>query len=669
MLPLLLTLPGALRADTAPPDRLIVPLALPAPSKTTAAPAPSSPDDSPSLLAPEAKAPATAVTRQEIRHEVARGDTLAAIFSRHGLPDATLMALLETAPDARSLARLQPGDTLKLRLSPDGRRLEQVVLERRRGTALTFDLPTTARQQKNPAVVTPPATKTREIVHRIRRGETLAGIFKRLGIPAATLQRVLDQDRRKARALARVRPGQRLRLLVTRRAGHLLRLTLEGGDEPLVVALDSGIETVAEPPPAAPAPAGSVTPPPPSSPAPAAVAQKTEETARVSDGKIAEIAEKAAPTTFEHDSPRKIVHRVHCGETLAAIFKKYGLSPSVVHQVLHSGKPAKALSRIRPGQELRFELGPDGQLQHLTFTRSPIERLVVAQADTGYRVRLDKKKVEHRIASVAGTIQSSLFVDGQKAGLTDSQIMELAEIFGWDIDFALEIRAGDQFRVVFDEQLVDGKKYANGPILAAEFVNRGKTYTAFRFEHDGEVGYYDAQGHSKRRAFIRTPIRFARISSRFTRKRWHPVLKKWRSHKGVDYAAPKGTPVKATGDGKVVFRGWKRGYGRVIVIQHGSKYQTVYAHMSRFRRSVRAGSPVRQGQVIGYVGQSGLATGPHLHYEFRVNGRHRNPLTVKLPRSLSLPRRQLAAFKQQTAPLAQQLASLRAKSMVAKNDL
>ncbi len=666
MLPLLLALPGALRADAAPANRLVAPLALPAPSKTTAAPAPSSPDDRPSLLPPETQEPATAATSREIRHEVARGDTLAAIFSRHGLPDATLMALLETAPEARSLARLQPGDTLKLRLSPDGRRLEHIALERQRGTALAFDLPATGGQLKSPAVITSPATKTREIVHRIRRGETLAGIFKRLGIPAATLQRVLDQDRHKARALARIRPGQRLRLLVTHRAGRLLRLTLDGGDEPLVVTLDSSIETTAE---AAPAPTVPVTPPRPSPLAPAAVAQKNEDTAEISDDKIVEAAETAAPTTLEHGSPHEIVHRVRRGETLAAIFKRYGLGPSVVHQVLHSGKPAKALSRIRPGQELRFELGPDGRLQRLTFTRSPIERLLVAQTDTGYRARLDKKKVEHRIATVAGTIHSSLFVDGQKAGLTDRQIMELAEIFGWDIDFALEIRAGDQFRVVFDEQLVDGEKYANGPILAAEFVNRGKTYTAFRFEHDGEVGYYDAEGHSKRRAFIRTPIRFARISSRFTRKRWHPVLKKWRSHKGVDYAAPKGTPVKATGDGKVVFRGWKGGYGRVVVIQHGRKYQTVYAHMSRFRRSVRTGSTVRQGQVIGYVGQSGLATGPHLHYEFRVNGQHRNPLTVKLPRSLSLPRHQLATFKRQTAPLAQQLASLRAKSMVAKNSL
>ncbi len=516
-----------------------------------------------------------------------------------------------------------------------------------------------------PAEVEPrPIVKTREIVHRIRRGETLSGIFKRLDIPAATLQRVLEAAPDKARKLARIRPGQRLKLLVTQRAGRLLRLTLEGRNTPLEVTLED--------PPTTPVHETS----------PALVVEtstrRQQQNTPTLHPDIALETTVPASTTQSEETPNtagntatrtEIVHRVRRGETLAAIFKRYGLGPRVVYQVLHAGKPAKALSHIRPGQELRFTLSPDGQLQQLTFTRSPIERLLVHRSDKGYQVQLDKKPIEHRVATVSGTIQSSLFVDGQKAGLTDSQIMELAEIFGWDIDFALEIRAGDQFRVVFDEQIVDGRKYANGPILAAEFVNRGKTYTAFRFEHDGEVGYYDAQGHSKRRAFIRTPIRFARISSRFTHKRWHPVLKKWRSHKGVDYAAPKGTPIKATGDGKVVFRGWKRGYGRVVVIQHGHKYQTVYAHMSRFRRNLRSGAHVRQGQVIGYVGQSGLATGPHLHYEFRVNGRHRNPLTVKLPRSLSLPKRQLAAFKQQTAPWVQRLASLRAGNMVAKNDL
>ena len=312
-----------------------------------------------------------------------------------------------------------------------------------------------------------------------------------------------------------------------------------------------------------------------------------------------------------------------------------------------------------------MQIDDDGTLQKLILVRSPVERLMVSRQDGRYQSQLANKKIEHKVATVTGTIESSLFVDGQKAGLTDSQIMELAEVFGWDIDFALEIRAGDQFRVIYDQQLVDGEKYRSGPILAAEFVNRGKTYQAFRYQSKNQIGYYDADGHSKRRAFIRTPIRFARISSRFTPKRWHPILNKWKSHRGVDYAAPTGTPIKATGNGRVIFRGWQRGYGRIVILQHSSKYRTAYAHMSKFRSSVKKGTRVKQGQVIGYVGKSGWATGPHLHYEFRVNNVQRNPLTVKLPKSLPLPKRQLASFKRKIAPLTQQLASIRQATMVA----
>ena len=247
--------------------------------------------------------------------------------------------------------------------------------------------------------------------------------------------------------------------------------------------------------------------------------------------------------------------------------------------------------------------------------------------------------------------------------------MELAGIFGWDIDFALEIRAGDQFRVLYEEHYLDGEKLRDGPILAAEFTNRGQTHTAVRYaDKDGEVGYYDVDGASKRRAFIRTPIKFARISSRYNPRRWHPVLKRWRSHKGVDYAAPKGTPVKATGDGRVVFRGGKSGYGKTVIIEHAGKYTTLYAHLNGYSKRSAKGKRVKQGQVIGYVGKTGLATGPHLHYEFRVNGKHRDPLRVKLPKSLSLAKSELSAFRKQTAPLLTQLAAVPSATMVASAD-
>lgn len=365
--------------------------------------------------------------------------------------------------------------------------------------------------------------------------------------------------------------------------------------------------------------------------------------------------------------PDWLRHKIRQGDSLASIFKTLGLSPSVLHRIVTSSKLAASLARIKPGQELRLLRNDDGELQELVFQQSQIDSLHILAEENGFRAEQRHKAVETRTASLSGTIQSSLFLDGHKAGLTDAQIMELAALFGWDIDFALEIRAGDQFRVIFQEEYLDGEKFRNGPILAAEFVNHGKTYQAFRFQQGNNVGYFDAEGRNKRRAFIRTPIKFARISSRFTLKRWHPVLKKWRSHKGVDYAAPSGTPIKATGSGKVIFRGWKGGYGRVVIIQHASKYQTLYAHMSKFAAKVKAGRKVKQGQIVGYVGKSGLATGPHLHYEFRVNGVHRNPLTVKLPKSLPLPKTRLAAFKTQTQPLVTQLAALARQTLVASN--
>ncbi|WP_456405136.1 OapA family protein [Thiolapillus sp.] len=363
---------------------------------------------------------------------------------------------------------------------------------------------------------------------------------------------------------------------------------------------------------------------------------------------------------------RWVEHTVGKGETLASIFKQQNLSSTLLHKIVSCNPQAKNLARIHPGQKLRFAFNSVNALQQLILERSRVSSLQISATDEGFEAKEVSREVERRFATATGIIESSLFVDGQKAGLSDAQIMELAKIFGWDIDFALEIREGDQFHVIFEEQYIDGEKLRNGPILAAEFVNRGTTYKAIRYtDKAGDTAYYDTQGHAKRRAFIRTPVKFARISSRFTRKRWHPVLKRWRSHKGVDYAASRGTPVKATGNGKVVFRGKKGGYGNVIFLRHGGKYTTVYGHLSRFAKGIKNGKKVKQGQVIGYVGSTGLATGPHLHYEFRVNGVHRNPLTIKLPKSIRLAKKELQRFKKLTAPLVAQLDELRAKTMVA----
>ncbi|HHI76544.1 MAG TPA: LysM peptidoglycan-binding domain-containing protein, partial [Gammaproteobacteria bacterium] len=633
---------------------------------------------------------------REIVHRVRQGQTLAAIFHRYGLTDATLMKVLKAdRKAARQLRRLRPGDTLRLRADRLGR-LHGLTLERRRGAPVSVSLmaaPAPQKRAETPPEPAPkpvkvaeasetpaeaPATRTAgaegagqpRITHQVKKGENLARIFAQHHIPDATLVRLLKENRSAKRDLERLRPGQTLQFVLDDQ-GRLQRLELERrGGKPLVATLQQ--ETApAEPAESSEAVAKTLPGPEPKAaekaavPVEPAVAEAAPETPAVASDTADDGAETTKEATVDPSQPQRITHKVKKGETLAGIFKQYGLSPAVAYAVLHSGKAGRRLSNIRPGQELALELAGD-RLQSLRLVRNPIERIEVVREGERYRSRIVKKPLQRRLAEVSGVIHSSLFADGHKAGLSDGQIMQLAEIFGWDIDFALELRPGDQFRVVYEEQLVDGRKYRNGPILAAEFVNRGHTHQAFRFEHDGEVGYYDAKGRSKRRAFIRTPIRFARISSRFQPRRWHPVLGKWKSHKGVDYAAPRGTPIKATGDGRVIFRGWKRGYGRVVIIQHSRRYRTVYAHMSKFRGKVRKGSRVHQGEVIGYVGSSGWATGPHLHYEFRVNNVQRNPLTVKLPRSLPLPRRQLAQFRRQIKPLETRLASIRARSMVAR---
>ncbi len=232
------------------------------------------------------------------------------------------------------------------------------------------------------------------------------------------------------------------------------------------------------------------------------------------------------------------------------------------------------------------------------------------------------------------TVEGSLFASAKRAGLSDKLIMDLAHIFAWDIDFAQDIKPHDSFQILYEEKYVEGVKVGTGNILAATFKGQQKQHSAIRFTtRDGQTDYYTANGVPVRKAFIRTPVKFSRVSSPFNLHREHPVLHKIRAHKGVDYAAPRGTPVKAAGDGVLHFIGRQGGYGKVIEIQHGQRYSTLYAHLANFAPKLREGMRVKQGQVIGTVGSTGLATGPHLHYEFRIDGVHHNPITVALPQS------------------------------------
>lgn len=357
--------------------------------------------------------------------------------------------------------------------------------------------------------------------------------------------------------------------------------------------------------------------------------------------------------------------KVKSGDNLALIFSRLKLSANLLHRIVNSSKEAEGLAKIRPGEAIRIRLDKQGEMLELVHRQSAIRSLQILPAEEGFTAQTHDRSLEKRIATASGTITNSLYLSAQRAGLSDTLTMELANIFGWDIDFALEIRPGDQFSLIYEEEYLDGKKYRNGPILAAEFINQGKVFRAIQFEdEEGYSSYFSPEGQSMRKAFLRAPVDFRRISSRFTKARYHPVLGKKRPHKGVDYSAATGTPIKAAGDGRVIFRGTKGGYGRTVIVRHGSQYTTLYAHMSRYRSNVGNGARVRQGQVIGYVGQSGLATGPHLHYEFRVNGVHRNPLTIKLPAAEPLAKKYQTQFASVSAPLLSQL-DLISKTMVA----
>jgi murein DD-endopeptidase MepM/ murein hydrolase activator NlpD len=397
---------------------------------------------------------------------------------------------------------------------------------------------------------------------------------------------------------------------------------------------------------------------------------KTLEQDRLISSKINQYTNYIEPTPLlpEEDISEELEHTVKSGENLSSIFSDMDLSREDLHKIVHANATGKLFADVEPGQDVVATVNASGELEQLTYTKNPFETLIATRHDNDFDVKLFSKKVDYQIASAKATIDSSLFEDGKEAGLPEKLILKLADIFAWDIDFALNLRDGDQFTVVYEKLFVDGKEFDTGEILSVEFVNQGKTYTAVRFEdNQGNTGYYTPDGNGLRKAFLQTPMDFAKISSHFDLHRKHPILNTIRAHKGVDYSAAIGTPVKTTGDGKIVFRGEKNGYGNVVEIEHGQKYSTLYAHLSAFKSGHKVGSTIKQGDVIGYVGKTGLATGPHLHYEFRIAGEHVNPVTAKLPRSIQMDKALLAKFKAQTQPLMAQLKQAKGDALVAQN--
>ncbi len=361
--------------------------------------------------------------------------------------------------------------------------------------------------------------------------------------------------------------------------------------------------------------------------------------------------------------------KVKSGDSLAQLFKRAKIKPQQLSEMMTRSAAAKQLRRIYPKDIFRILTDDEGNLLALRYEIDHENYLMVERKNGVLEANTFKHDIETRVAHASGIIDSSLFLAAQESGISQNLIMEFSGIFGWDVDFVLDIRRGDHFTVIFEEIYRNGEKIKDGNILSAEFVNQGKIYQAVRYTNpeNNRAEYYTPDGKSMRKAFLRSPVNFARISSRFTTSRYHPVLHKFRAHKGVDYAARRGTPIRASGDGKIVHRGRKGGYGRTVIIQHGTKYSTLYAHMNSYNLKFRVGSRVKQGQTIGYLGSSGLATGPHLHYEFRVNGVHRNPLTVRLPISKPVPKRYLTDFELMTAPILAQL-NLLTRTQVALNN-
>lgn len=384
---------------------------------------------------------------------------------------------------------------------------------------------------------------------------------------------------------------------------------------------------------------------------------------------VADQANLEKNTQNQPELPQWKEFTIQNGDNLSILFKRAGLNDRSIYELFSDAKDAKDLRNIRPGQKMEF-LVENGQLQGLNYIINELNSLEFTRSKKGFVGKEITLKPEIKYAFRQASIDSSLYLAGKRAGMPSNLTMELANVFGWDIDFALDIQKGDSFKVMYEEQFLDDKRIGTGKIMAAEFTNAGKTFKAVRYtDKDGVSNYYTPDGRGMHKAFLRSPIEFARISSHFNLARKHPVLHIIRAHKGTDYAAVRGTPIRSTGNGKVSFVGRKNGFGNTVIIQHGQGIETLYAHMNGFAKGIRSGARISQGDVIGYVGSTGLASAPHLHYEFHVNGQVRNPVTVPLPKSIGIEKSELARFNETTRPLIAKLDQYKSSNRlaVAKN--
>jgi murein DD-endopeptidase MepM/ murein hydrolase activator NlpD len=389
---------------------------------------------------------------------------------------------------------------------------------------------------------------------------------------------------------------------------------------------------------------------------------KAEEPAPAEAETVAE--PKEPPEAAPAPAWRELI--VQSGDNLSLLFKRAGYGDGDVYRIVHTAPQGKALERIYPGQTIGFLADDAGELAAVRHVIDPLHSVVYRRMDGGYSSERIDREPEVRLAWASGEIDTSLFLAGRDAGLSSNLVMELANLFGGVIDFALDPRKGDTMHVLYEELYLDGERFDEGNIIAASFTNKGETFNAFRYtDSAGQASYYNENGVSMRKAFLMAPVDFTRISSNFNLKRLHPIYKTTRPHRGTDYAAPRGTPVFASGDGRVIEAGYTRANGNYVFIQHGERYITKYLHLNK--RKVRQGQRVVQSQVIGTVGSTGAATGPHLHYEFLVDGVHRNPRTIHklLPKAKSLAAAEMPAFRSAITGVSQQLAQRQTETRLA----
>ena len=352
--------------------------------------------------------------------------------------------------------------------------------------------------------------------------------------------------------------------------------------------------------------------------------------------------------------------RIQRGDTIASLLNRLQVEDAAAVNFIRSAKNAKTLYQLVPGRSVRAQTSEDGELIALRYIASDSTLLSVDRDGAGFKAAEQAAPLDTRVAMKSGEIRSSLFGATDAAGVPDAIATQMAEAFSSDIDFHLDIRKGDRFTVLYETHFSQGESVKTGRMLAAEYVNQGKVFRAIYFkDREGREGYYTPDGKNLRKAYLRSPLEFSRITSGFSSARLHPVLQTWRAHKGVDYGAPTGTPIRATADATVAVAAKQNGYGNVIILQHGGNISTVYGHLSAFAKGLRPGARVRQGDVIGYVGATGMATGPHLHYEFRVAGVQRNPLTVPMPQAFPIATQYKNDFLASTHPLTAKLEMLR----------